>query len=63
MIYPTCPECNVELDYEEQMNEPYYDGNTCNMQWRGICPNCNHIYTWWENYELTSIEGMEEVEE
>ena len=59
MISPICPKCGEPLDYDEQI-DAYYEGDGASIQWRGGCNNCGINYKWWENYELTSIEGMEE---
>ena len=62
MTGPTCPKCGAALDYDEQL-DCYYEGDAASIQWRGGCHNCEITYKWWENYELTSIEGMEEEED
>lgn len=60
-MVPKCPHCGKELDYDEQL-ETYYEGNSTSAKWRGGCSHCQIIFTWWENFTLTSIEGMEQEE-
>ena len=62
MTGPTCPKCETALEYDDQLDS-YYEGSSSSVQWRGGCPNCGTTYTWWENYELVSIEEMEEEKE
>lgn len=61
---PNCPECNVELDFDERLSEEidivrrvddYFVKEIC----RGHCPNCNKRYTWNALYSFAHNEELE----
>ena len=58
-MMPKCPSCNVEI-YFSTSEEPFYDGDICNIKWHGTCHKCMKHYKWYEVYKLESVEDFEE---
>lgn len=65
---PNCPECNVELDFDERLSEEIdivrRDDDYCVKEiCKGHCPNCNKHYTWNALYSFAYNEELESEEE
>jgi primosomal protein N' len=56
---PKCPHCEVELEYEERINDQncgdyYYE------TWHGYCPKCKKRFYWDEVYNFSRCDNLEE---
>lgn len=61
---PKCPECDVEIEFLENLNEDFdlvtrgkmiYAKEIC----EGYCPKCHQHYTWDAFYTFSHNEGLD----
>ena len=60
MNEPTCPKCGYIIDCWETVDEST-DVNTHKILCAGGCSHCGTDYQWWEVYNFSHIEDLEEV--
>lgn len=60
MNEPTCPKCGYIIDCWETVDEST-DVDTHKILCAGGCSHCGTDYQWWEVYNFSHIENLEEV--
>ena len=56
---PQCPECEVELDFDDTIDE-WCNGDVIELKKVGHCPNCGKEYKWKDVYSWYYFEDLEE---
>ena len=62
MTEAKCPYCGEELVADEMVEDLYTDDGV-DEKWSGWCPNCDRLFTWWEQYKRVKIFNMVEEDE
>ena len=58
-VYPKCPHCNVELEYHDQLSTDY-DDMYYFVNWSAFCPQCQHTFTFVEDFKLVERRFLNE---
>lgn len=62
MKEPLCPKCDYPIDCLETVDDST-DVDTYKILCAGECIRCRTNYQWWEVYNFSHTENLEEIEE